>query len=343
VLTIAAVAASPARAASADVAALQVAMGGEGLYPHAVDGIAGPWTQSAVRSFQARNGLAVDGVAGPQTRAALGKRGKPSFGSRPMRNGHQGWDVAALQFLLASRGFNQGGLDGGFGPGTEAAVRSFQSAAGLTVDGVVGAGTIGSLRGGTLTTASPSDPVRFLRPLNAPITDGFGLRWGRWHNGIDFPAPMGAAVGAAGRGVVSSAGWNSLGYGNLVVIRHRLGWETWYAHLSGFATHVGASVAGGSLIGYIGSTGYSTGPHLHFETRRFGTPFDPMTRLLSATSLSAQSAAAERRSRAARAGDRFSQPPLGRKARRKRCRANADARGHRNTEPPRARLNRCPK
>ena len=80
-----ALAAAPARAASADIAALQVAMGALGLYPHPVDGISGPWTQGAVRRFQARNGIAVDGVAGPQTRRALGRRGMPDFGSRPMR------------------------------------------------------------------------------------------------------------------------------------------------------------------------------------------------------------------------------------------------------------------
>ena len=326
-LTIAAVAAAPARAASSDIAALQVAMSAEGLYPHPVDGISGPWTQGAVRTFQARNGLAVDGVAGPQTRAALGKRGKPSFGSRPMRNGHRGWDVAALQFLLASRGFNQGGLDGGFGPGTEAAVRSFQSAAGLAVDGVAGAGTIGALRGGTLTTASPSDPVRFLRPLNAPMGDGFGWTGERWHNGIDFPASKGAVVGAAGRGTVAFAGWNAAGYGYLVVVRHRLGYETWYAHLSRVAAVPGTSVAGGSLLGYVGSTGYSTGPHLHFEARRFGTPVDPMPRLLGAVSLSAR----EGSPNAHQSGSR-----------RRRCRPNADARGGRNVDPARARLNRCP-
>ena len=79
-----------AGAASSDIAALQVAMSGVGLYPHPVDGITGPWTQQAVRAFQSQHGLAVDGVAGPQTRAALGKRGKPSLGARPMHSGQRG-------------------------------------------------------------------------------------------------------------------------------------------------------------------------------------------------------------------------------------------------------------
>ena len=83
-----------ASAGSADIAALQVAMNALGLYPHPVDGISGPWTQGAVRTFQSQRGLAVDGVAGPQTRAALGRRGKPSLGARPMSEGKRGWDVA---------------------------------------------------------------------------------------------------------------------------------------------------------------------------------------------------------------------------------------------------------
>ncbi len=224
--------AAPARAGSADVAALQVAMGALGLYPHPVDGVTGPWTVEAVRSFQASHGLTADGVAGPETLRALGRRGKPSLGSRPMRIGQRGFDVAALQFLLNSRGFGPGSFDGGFGPNTAAAVRRFQAAAGLAVDDVAGSATLNALKGGQPVTL-PSDSVRFLRPLSAPITDGFGwIPPGRTHTGIDFPASAGATVGAAGRGTVAFAGWNSGGYGYLVVVRHRLGYESWYAHLS---------------------------------------------------------------------------------------------------------------
>jgi murein DD-endopeptidase MepM/ murein hydrolase activator NlpD len=197
-----------------------------------------------------------------------------------MHKGQRGWDVAALQFLLASRGYGAGGYDGGFGPNTDAAVRRYQSSAGLTVDGVAGSATLRALRHRRVYSTTTGDPVRFLRPLSAPITDGFGWVSGRRHTGLDLPAAYGRRVGAAGRGHVGFAGWNSGGYGNLMVVRHRLGFETWYAHQSRIAVRAGQAVAGGSRIGWVGSTGHSTGPHLHFEVRLNGTPIDPAPRLL---------------------------------------------------------------
>jgi peptidoglycan hydrolase-like protein with peptidoglycan-binding domain len=311
---------STADASRANVAALQVAMHALGLYGSSVDGIAGPLTRGAVRTYQRRHDLQVDGIAGPRTRHALGRRGGPRLGSRAMHSGTRGWDVAALQFLLSSRGYGPGGFDGGFGPNTKAAVLRYQQAAGLTVDGVAGPATLGALRHRRV-YSSPGDPVRFLRPISAAITDGFGWVSGRRHTGLDMPAVYGTRVGAAGRGQVAFAGWNSGGYGNLVVIKHRLGFESWYAHLSSIAVSAGQAVVGGTTIGYVGSTGHSTGPHLHFEVRHFGTPIDPRPRLLSAT------AAGKRRTRHMRT---FT------------CRPNADARRTRDADPPVARFGRCP-
>ena len=309
-----------ADASRANIAALQVAMRAHGLYGSSIDGIAGPLTRGAVRAYQRRRGLQVDGIAGPRTRRALGRRGGPRLGSRPMREGTRGWDVAALQFLLASRGYGPGGFDGGFGPNTDAAVRRYQSAVGLAVDGVAGPATLGALRHRRVYSA-PGDPVRFLRPVSVTYTDGFGWVGGRQHTGLDYPAAFGRRVGAAGRGRVAFAGWNSGGYGNLVVIKHRLGFESWYAHLSSIAVSPGQWVVGGNTVGYVGSTGRSTGPHLHFEIRRFGTPIDPRPRLLTA-------AAAGR-------------GPT-RQGRRLACRPNADARRTSDADPPVARFGRCP-
>jgi hypothetical protein len=303
----------------ADAAALQVALTAEGLAPGPIDGISGPRTSSALKRFQRRRRLVVDGIAGPRTRRALGRRGRPSLGRRAMRAGQRGWDVAALQFLLRARGYGGGSPDGGFGPNTALAVARFQRAAGLATDGVAGPSTLAALRG-RRPYAAPGGPVRFLRPLRGSAGDGFGWFSGRRHTGIDFEAPAGAPIGAAGRGVVAFAGWNSGGYGNLVVVTHRLGFESWYAHLSRITAWRGRSVTGGSQIGYVGSTGRSTGPHLHFEVRRFGTPIDPSPRLLRAA------AARSRRG----------------PARRLTCRANADARNAKDADPPLARLGRCP-
>ncbi|HLM10563.1 MAG TPA: peptidoglycan-binding protein [Thermoleophilaceae bacterium] len=273
-------------ASSARVAALQSALGSLGYYRAAVDGVRGPLTRTAVAAFQRHRGLIADGIAGPVTRRALGRRGRPGLGSRVMRRGMRGWDVAGLQFLLARRGYPPRAIDGAFGPVTGIAVRNYQAAAGLTVDELAGPATLRALRSrpSRLRGRYPTGPVRFLRPVPGPIGDRFGApRPGRRvHQGIDFPVPFGTRVGAAGVGVTEFAGRNRAGYGNLVVIRHRLGYTTWYAHLSTITTWVGERVRGGTRIGYVGSTGYSTGPHLHFEARRFGVPFDPVPYLLAA-------------------------------------------------------------
>jgi murein DD-endopeptidase MepM/ murein hydrolase activator NlpD len=278
---------SPAAAGRANVAALQSALTSLHLYKGFVDGVRGPLTRAAVIRFQRRHHLLVDGIAGPQTRRALGSRGGPRLGSRVISVGDQGWDVAALQYLLLRRGYGPGRVDGAFGPLTQAAVLRAQRALGLGADGLAGPQTIRALRGGSSSTtqpvSSPTGPVSFLRPVAGPIGDGFGAprAGGRRHQGIDFPVAYGTSVGAAGVGTTIFAGYNYGGYGNLVVVQHRLGYTTWYAHLASITTHVGQSVVGGTRIGLVGSTGYSTGPHLHFEVRRYNTPINPVPLLQS--------------------------------------------------------------
>src|SRR5882757_5292025 len=278
---------APANASRESVAALQAGLKALHLYDGYVDGVRGPLTRDAVSSFQQSRGLPVDGIAGPQTRRALGWRGKPPLGSRVMRSGNRGWDVAALQFLLQRAGHGPGRADGLFGALTEAAVERAQSAAGIGVDGLAGPVTIGSLQGGSSPQPpsdpeSPSGPVLFLRPVPGPLGDGFGApRGDHLHTGIDFPVPYGTPVGAAGVGTTIYAEYNYGGYGNLVVVQHRLGYTSWYAHLSSITTWVGEPVVGGTRIGYVGSTGNSTGPHLHFEVRLYDTPIDPAPLLLS--------------------------------------------------------------
>jgi murein DD-endopeptidase MepM/ murein hydrolase activator NlpD len=300
---------SPARSASANVAALQSALTTLNLYKGFVDGVRGPLTRSAVIRFQRRRGLLVDGIAGPQTRRALGRRGRPPLGRRVMRVGHVGWDVAALQFLLLRRGYGPGRVDGAFGPLTRAAVLRAQRARGLSVDGLAGPQTISSLRGRRSAAAAPGG---FLRPVPGRVGDGFGAPrpGGRRHQGVDFPVAYGTRIGAAAPGTTIFAARNYGGYGNLVVIQHAAGYTTWYAHLARITSWVGERVRGGTRIGYVGSTGYSTGPHLHFEVRRYNTPVNPAPLLSSAVAAQA-SGRRPRRALECRGDDRSVETPRG--------------------------------
>jgi len=237
--------------------------------------VAGPRTVAGVRALERRKGLPVDGIAGPRVRRALGRLGRPPLGSRTLRSGDVGWDVSALEFRLAWHGFPSGNFDGGFGPQLQAAVEGFQRWAGLPADGVAGPATLASLRRHPI----PASPLRLARPLSAPVGDGFGPRGNRFHTGWDFLANRGAAVFAAGSGTVAFAGYNTGGYGNLVVLHHSLGVSTWYAHLSRITVRRGERVSTGELVGRVGSTGDATGPHLHFEVRLRGAAVDPRTAL----------------------------------------------------------------
>ncbi len=110
----------------------------------------------------------------------------------------------------------------------------------------------------------------FAWPAKGVFTSGFGPRWGRMHKGIDIAAPTGTPIHAAADGVVVSAGWNRGGYGKLVDIRHPDGTLTRYAHNSKIMVRKGQQVQQGQRISLMGSTGFSTGPHLHFEIRKGG-------------------------------------------------------------------------
>jgi len=127
-------------------------------------------------------------------------------------------------------------------------------------------------------------PGRLRWPIeNAGLSSGFGPREDplhgtrQLHAGIDLAADLGRVVSAATQGYVVSAGWSG-GYGRLVVVGHAEGYQTRYGHLSGFGKGIrsGAPVRQGQVVGYVGSTGLSTGPHLHYEVHKYGSAVNPL-------------------------------------------------------------------
>lgn len=115
----------------------------------------------------------------------------------------------------------------------------------------------------------------FVMPFKGRVTSRYGYRRGRYHNGIDIDLQTGDSVVAAFDGKVRYAKYNREGFGNLVVIRHYNGLETFYAHLSQLDVVPNQEVKAGELIGRGGNTGHSYGSHLHFETRFYDAPMNP--------------------------------------------------------------------
>jgi murein DD-endopeptidase MepM/ murein hydrolase activator NlpD len=132
-------------------------------------------------------------------------------------------------------------------------------------------------RGESLRKAYLTSPLEFSR-----VTSGFKMRFhpllNKWraHLGVDYAAPTGTPARTVGDGTVEFAGWQN-GYGNVVIVKHRSNHTTLYAHLSKVSVRKGQSVSQGQTIGNVGSTGWSTGPHLHFEFRIDGIHKDPLT------------------------------------------------------------------
>ena len=258
----------------AGIAALQVALQSRGIYAGSIDGVKGPATTRAIKLFQRRSGLSADGVPALSTRRALGAYGKHLLGSRPLTRGAAGWDVAALQFLLAWHGFPSATIDGGLGEHTARALRRFQRWAGITPDGVAGDSTYAALR-----SAAARCPVALAWPVDAPVGDVFGPRGNRFHAGIDFVAPRGTPVAAAASGRVVFAGFAAGGWGRLVIVAHASGVKSMYAHLAGVTVRRGELVTTGSRVGTVGASGRASGPHLHFEVRVRGAAVDPRSAL----------------------------------------------------------------
>jgi murein DD-endopeptidase MepM/ murein hydrolase activator NlpD len=133
-------------------------------------------------------------------------------------------------------------------------------------------------------------------PVSGRLMAGYGVRSdpfsgeGSMHTGVDISAPTGTPVHAAADGIVLHAGWNG-GYGRCVIIDHGNNYQTWYAHLSRMDVIEGEEIRQGEILGAVGTTGHSTGSHLHYEVRIGSTPVNPY-RFLARTNVVHSAAAA---------------------------------------------------
>jgi murein DD-endopeptidase MepM/ murein hydrolase activator NlpD len=207
-----------------------------------------------------------------------------------------------LRTMLAeSRPQGGGGLDGGFAGDTFKSMLDEAIADKMSAAGGIGMSQMFAkqLGGGTEVAAAPATPIasapvqgtpldqmlpegapRFVLPVAGRPSSGYGVRTDPIngstinHPGFDLAAASGTPVSAAARGTITHAGPAGT-YGNLVTVRHDNGFETRYAHLSAVDVQVGDVVEAGQDVGKVGTTGHSTGPHLHFEVRHDGQAIDP--------------------------------------------------------------------
>ncbi len=215
-----------------------------------------------------------------------------------LRPGAKGAPVASLQRALRKRGIRVK-VSGTYDARTRAGVRTLQRRIGTRATGIADAALLKRLGVTVRAVAGAPTPVGerapdgsfdeypvpepndatpsaagFIWPANGVVSSPYGPRWGRMHEGIDIAAPAGRPIRAAKAGVVTTAAPEGA-YGNLVVLDHGNGETTRYGHMSAFGVTKGQVVAIGQVIGQIGSTGRSTGNHLHFEIRINGVAMDP--------------------------------------------------------------------
>ena len=278
---------------SSAVREMQLALIEKGVtVPGGADGIFGPATQSALKSFQQKHGLKSTGILNRRTARKLGLIGSAIATPAPeapatrinerveIRIGQFGEQVRLVQSALIIAGINvSGGADGAFGPATYSAVKSFQAAKGLAQTGVVDATTAKALN-------TYFDIVKTVEIKVFPVQGncGFYDTWhaprsgGRLHEGVDIIANGGNFLYAANDGVISSITVDHWLSGNALRLTMDNGSYFYYGHLREFAPGiaVGTRVSAGQIIGTVGDTGETTVNHLHFEIHPGGgDPVNP--------------------------------------------------------------------
>ena len=178
--------------------------------------------------------------------------------------------AAGRDTLLAARRLKQSALSSA----RDTRAEQLAEVEALAAQSAALAAAIRDAQAGSTGSGAPS-AAGFIWPVNGPVVSGFGMRWGRMHEGIDIAALLGTPIHAAASGTVIHTGWLG-GYGNLVVVDHGDGLATAYAHASAILVAVGQQVSQGDTLSLVGSTGNSTGPHLHFEVRVNGSAVDPL-------------------------------------------------------------------
>lgn len=294
----------PGSKSSSEVKALQTQLTNAG-FPCSVDGAFGRGTERAVRDFQRARGLAVDGVVGSKTWAALSAARSPptqapstpppasSFeaAAATLRKGATGAAVTELETMLKSRGFFPGAPDGTFGAATVDAVKSFQRAAGITADGVVGPRTWAKLRSTEVIKPLPPGRPGPYAPYEAypiagaykKLNDNFnptyenGVKSKKGHHGTDMYAAAGTPIVAPYSGTVMKAHYEEYG-GWVVTIRTPDNTTVRLAHLGMIPENIkpGLSITAGTQVGTMGKSGKGANGavHLHFSMYRGADYYD---------------------------------------------------------------------
>ena len=266
------------------------------------DGKFGPATTAAIKEFQTALQITSTGIVDQLTAQLLGLVAGPAL----PKLGDSGSSVATMQTLLISAAITfPGGADGKFGPATQKAIATYQTTQGFAATGIVNLLTalaLGVIPGRIVTsvpTTNTSVPPTTAPPAPPAITVAvfpvlgpcwFGDTWqaprpgGRQHEGVDIIAVSGTPLYAANDGRISRQSFDRVGSlgGNTITLTAADGTYFYYAHLSTFADGigVGSEVVAGQVIGYVGSTGNSSTPHLHFEYHPYGgaavNPYPPV-------------------------------------------------------------------